>query len=192
MLSIQVDGIEYRFFDHLYAVSKCGKVLRKLTDYTPTVRNDGYLALGRQRLMHRVIAACWVPNPTGAKHIHHKNGNRADNRADNLEWITHTDHCKLHDFGHAAPYIRTNESIAKYVAKRTGMKDSPEAAAVKRAILAKVVPSTVCKFQGVTYPSVSAAARFVGIPASTFRVRALSKNFPEYEIVSLYYGKPED
>lgn len=191
MLNIQVDGIEYRFFDHLYAVSRCGKVLRNHSVVTPIVRRDGYLTLGRRGLMHRVVAYCWIPNPTNAKYVHHKNENKADNRADNLEWMAPTEHCNLHEFGKKQPYVRTKESIAKYIATRTGMKHTPENAAIKRELLDKVRPSTVCKFQGVTYPSVSAAARFVGIPSPTFRVRALSKNFPEYEIVSLYYGKPE-
>ena len=187
MISFQVDGIEFRFFDHLYAVSKCGKVLRNLLPYTPSKRSDGYLGIGRQRLMHRVVATCWVPNPTGAKLVHHINGDKADNRADNLEWMHIAVHCKHHDFGTKEPYKRTPESIAKFKASRTGVKDPPESAAVKRANLDKVRPSTVCKYQGVTFPSLSSAARAAGCPAPTFRVRATSKNFPEYEIISRYY-----
>ena len=188
MLSIQIDETEYRFFDHLYAVSRCGKVLRNLSPYSPTPRPDGYLSLGRRRLMHRVVAMCWVPNPTQAKYVHHKNGNKADNRADNLEWMQPTEHCKHHEFGAKTGYQRTPETIAKFIASRTGVKDSTESAAVKRKNLDKVRPSTVCKFQGVTYPSVASAARAAGIPTPTFRLRAISKNFPEYEIVRLYYG----
>ena len=186
MLSIQIDGIEYRFFDHLYAVSRCGKVLRNLSQMTPRTRPDGYLELGRRRLMHRIVAICWLENPTNAKNVHHKNGNKADNRADNLEWITQKDHAEHHN--EWGKYQRTPESIAKFIASRTGVKDSAESAAVKRKNLDKVRPSTVCKFQGVTYPSVASAARAAGVGGPTFRVRALSKNFPEYEIVRLYYG----
>ena len=187
MLSIQIDGIEFRFFDHLFAVSKCGKVLRNLLPYTPIKRRDGYLTLGRSGLMHRVVATCWVDNPVAAKYVHHINGDKADNRADNLEWMQPTEHCKHHDFASKGRYERTPESIAKFKASRTGVKDPPESAAVKRANLDKVRPSTVCKYQGVTFPSLSAAARAAGCPAPTFRVRATSKNFPEYEIISRYY-----
>ena len=140
--------------------------------------------------MHRAVAFCWIPNPTGAKYVHHKNGDKADNRADNLEWMQPTEHCKHHNFGAKAGYQRTPETIAKFIASRTGVKDSTESAAVKRGNLDKVRPSTVCKFQGVTYPSVASAARSAGCPAPTFRVRALSKNFPEYEIIKMYYGNP--
>jgi hypothetical protein len=189
MITFEKDGITYKMFDHLFAVSECGKVLRKFAPTTPHIRPDGYLELGRRRLMHRVVAFCWIPNPTNAKHVHHKNGNKADNRAENLEWITPQDHCKEHEFGSAKnQYTRTPESIAKFIASRTGVKDSAESAAVKRANLDKVRPSTECKFQGITYPSVASAARAAGIPAPTFRVRAISKNFPEYEIIRCYYS----
>ncbi len=190
MISFIKDDIEYRFFDHLYAVSECGKVLRNFLPYTPSVRNDRYLALGRQRLMHRVVAICWVPNPTNSKCVHHKNGDKSDNRAENLEWVTYQEHADHHPEW-KTPYKRSPETIAKFIASRTGVKDSPESAAVKRKNLDKIRPSTVCKFQGVTYPSVASAARAAGIPTPTFRVRAISKNFPEYEIVRLYYGSPD-
>ena len=88
MISFKADGIEYRFFDHLYAVSRCGKVLRKLMPWDPIIRGDGYVTLGRLRLMHRVVAHCWIENPTNAKLVHHKNEIKTDNRADNLEWGT--------------------------------------------------------------------------------------------------------
>ena len=88
MISFTFESIEYRMFDHLYAVSRCGKVLRQFKPYTPTKRNDGYLSLGRQRLMHRIVATCWVENPTNATWVHHCDENKANNHADNLVWTT--------------------------------------------------------------------------------------------------------
>lgn len=38
MISFNIDGIEYRVFDHIFAVSRCGKILRKYQPYTPTQR----------------------------------------------------------------------------------------------------------------------------------------------------------
>lgn len=187
MLSIEKDGIEYRFYNHLYAVSRCGKALRKLTPFNPPIRHDGYHTMGRQTLFHRVVAICWLDRSDDSLHVHHKDGNKSNNHADNLEWISHAQHASLHHKGEPS-YTRTEESIAKFVASRTGVKDSAESSAVKRKNLDKVRPSTVCKFQGITYPSVASAARAAGVGGPTFRVRALSKNFPEYEIVRLYYG----
>lgn len=188
MISFKKDGIEYRFFDHLFAVSQCGKVLRKLTPYTPrNYRNDGYLTLGRKRLMHRVIAVCWIPNPDNKKHVHHINGDKADNRAKNLEWVTPKEHFGEKHDGHCGKYKRTEETRHKCRENRLGKKDSEEVKAVKRAILKKHCPKSPCKFNGIEYPSVSSAARAAGIPASTFRVRCLSKNFPEYKLLSCFY-----
>ena len=186
MISFIHEGVEYKFANYDYAVSRCGKVLKKLSPYDPPVRKDGYCTVGRLQLLHRIVAMAWIPNPTNAKNVHHKNGDKTDNRADNLEWITQKEHASHHDKW--GKYERTPESIAKFIASKTGVKDNPKSNAVKRANLDKVRPSTVCKFQGVTYPSVASAARAAGIPTPTFRLRALSKNFPEYEIVRLYYG----
>lgn len=182
MICIEVDGLEYRFFDHLFAVSRCGKVLRNLAPYTPTIRKDGYLALGRRRLMHRVIATCWLEKPDGATQVHHKNEIKSDNHADNLEWLTPKVHFGDRHHGDSGRYIRTEETRQKISAWRTGRKDSESTQAKKAAILAAVCPKTPCSFQGQSYPSVAAGARAAGIHPTTFRVRCLSKNFSEYKL----------
>jgi len=182
MTSFWMDGIEYRAFDHLYAVSRCGKVLRGTQFYTPTVRPDGYLCLGRQRLMHRVVAACWLEGFTPGVLVHHRNEDKSDNRADNLECVTPRVYMKDRHSGDSGRYYRTEETRQKLREYRQGRVDSAETRAKKAAILAEVYPRRQCSFQGVTYPSVSAAARAAGIPVATFRLRCSSKNFPDYSL----------
>lgn len=183
MISFTMDGIEYRVFDHLYAVSCCGKVLRQMVPYTPVKHTQGYLSLGRRRLMHRVVAACWLDDFDASKHIHHKNGDKTDNRASNLECVTPKEHVGDRHQGLHGRYTRAEATRTKLRSFRTGRKDSMETAAKKAAILSEVCPKTPCKFQGVVFPSVSAAARAAGILPTTFRVRCKSKNFPDYELL---------
>ena len=204
MKSIIVDNIEYRFFDHLYAVSACGKVLRKLEPYTPTERGDGYLQLGRLRLMHRVIATCWIENPNNFKHVHHINGIKSDNRSDNLEWLNPKEHIGGRHEGLHGHYIRTEECREKIRQSRLGKVTSEETKAKQRAaLIGKTRPffhraphskeslelkslnhpkNTQCRVNGVIYRSFVHASNETGIHRFTLRKRCLSKNFPDYEL----------
>jgi hypothetical protein len=185
MIGFTMDGIEYRVFDHLYAVSRCGKVLRNLHPYIPHVHTQGYLMLGRERLMHRVVAACWLDDFDPVKQIHHVNGDKTDNRADNLECVTAKDHFggrHLDISSRIGKYHRTEDARQKMREFRTGVIDSEETRGKKAAILAVVGPKTQCSFQGISYPSVCAGARAAGIPPATFRQRCKSKNFPDYKL----------
>lgn len=210
MISIFVDGIEYRPFDHLFAVSRCGKILRKLKPYTPTIRKDGYLGIGRQRLMHRVVAICWLDNPDGKKQVHHINGDKADNRVENLEWVTPKEHFSERHAGLFGHYVRSEETREKIRQFRLGKVTSEETKAKQRAALLgrkrPFIPrakhtkewktqmrkshfkNTSCKIHGVVYRSFAEAARVTGIHRFTLRKRCLSKNFPEYELVTPTQG----
>jgi hypothetical protein len=207
MISIEVDGIHYRFFNHLFAVSSCGKVLRKFQPYTPTIRKDGYLTLGRgNNLMHRIVAACWLESFDANKQIHHVNGNKSDNRAENLECLTakehHGDrHADLH--GH---YIRTPETCEKIRQARLGSVTSEETKAKQSAaLLGRKRPyleraphsdeskqtrslehprNTRCCVFGVEYRSFAEAALATGIHRFTVRKRCLSENFPDFRVVN--------
>ena len=83
---------------YAYAVSPDGRILNVRTQRVrKTLPNSksGYhmiilLADGGYKglYIHRMVAELFVPNPNGYRYVTHINGNRGDNRAENLEWIS--------------------------------------------------------------------------------------------------------
>ena len=44
--------------------------------------------IGKMFRVHRLVAKAFIPNPEGKPCIDHINGNRSDNRVENLRWVT--------------------------------------------------------------------------------------------------------
>lgn len=84
-----------------YSVDESGVVINEKSIVMVAQDNGkGYLYVqltkGKKRFkkyVHRLVAEAFVENPRRLNEINHKNENKADNRASNLEWCTHKENC---------------------------------------------------------------------------------------------------
>ena len=114
-------------YEDVFEVSRCGKVRRiksakgaQLREKKLTLDSTGYLVTslwyknkGRKISVHRLVAMAWVKGDHSLS-VNHKDGNKLNNHADNLEWISLADNTKhQNEIGLANPATRYPNQVMR-------------------------------------------------------------------------------
>ena len=132
-------------FDN-YAISNLGNIknIKKGNILTPYLNTNGYLTytfcqngVKKTFRLHRLVALYFIDNPNNLPYVNHKDGDKTNNKVENLEWCT----------------AKENDTHAR----SSGLKNQ------EKPIIAKNIETN----ETLTFKSVTEAGAFLGINKGT-------------------------
>lgn len=180
-----------------YEVSQCGTIVRRILNsktakqsiqlvkgkpsgymYCTLIwnENNSYLFPMKRISVHRLVAYAWLDKPLTNKHIwiNHKDGNKANNHVDNLEWTTISENIQ-HKFDtglQVMPKGKDHWLFGKKVSNETKRK---MAQAKQGKLHPKFKGYYFCNFK--RYDSANQAGRELNLPPKTVLNRCKNENF---------------
>lgn len=126
MKQIVVDNISTTYY-----ITEDGKCFNSITNkFLKGQKNykNGYISFNltlpdgsmKRLYAHRLVAIAFIPNPEGKKEVNHIDGNKENNCADNLEWVTskenkeHAHDLELYSYKHVFCFTKDKKLVAEY------------------------------------------------------------------------------
>lgn len=115
-----------------YIITEQGEVINKHTGrkLKPQPNGKGYLRVGigkKLMFVHRLVAERYVPNPDEKPQVNHIDGDKTNNRADNLEWVsnlenrTHAVDAGLQIHGEECSWSKLTTEDVRYIREHIGL-----------------------------------------------------------------------
>ena len=131
-----------------YDITVDGEVINKHSGRCVKGQKNGkgYLRVsigGKLQFIHRLVAEKYVPNPDNLPQVNHKDGNKLNNCANNLEWVSNMQNRKhalengLHIHGEKCPWAKLKKEQVDFIRKH------PDVPAIDMALLFRVSESHV-------------------------------------------------
>ena len=109
-----------------YIITEQGEIINKHNNRVvkPQKNGKGYLrvSIGKKLVfVHRLVAEKYIPNPENKLQINHKDGNKLNNCASNLEWVTNQENRNhalengLHLYGEKCGFAKLTIEDVKFI-----------------------------------------------------------------------------